>query len=79
MFCLGIDGNDDHSTKFFGGHKPCYDGQWTLTSLHVNKRWKIDSKKKWKRVVNHKSLIGSLIHITDTADASNQTECAVIS
>ena len=33
---LGLGGLGDCSTKLFGGHKLCYDGQWSLTSLILN-------------------------------------------
>ena len=35
---LGIGGHGDCPKKLFGGHKPCYDGQWQLTG-HYFKRW----------------------------------------
>ena len=33
---LGIDGHGDRSTKPFGGHKRCYDGQWPITGCYFN-------------------------------------------
>ena len=34
---LGIGGHRDRLTKLFGGHKPCYDGQWPLTSCYFKR------------------------------------------
>ena len=33
-----IGDHDDCLTKLFGGHKPCYDSQWSLTG-HYIKHW----------------------------------------
>ena len=31
---LGTGGHGDHSTKLFGGHKPCYDRTWPLADRY---------------------------------------------
>ena len=36
MLHLDIGSHGDHSTKLFGGHKHCYDGQWWLISCYFN-------------------------------------------
>ena len=39
---LGIGGHGNRSTKLFGGHKPCYDGQWQLTGRYNMCCWAIE-------------------------------------
>ena len=34
---LGTGGHGDRSTKFFRGHKYCYDGQWPLIDLYFKR------------------------------------------
>ena len=37
LLYLGIGGHGDRLTKLFGGHKPCYDGQWPLTGRYFKR------------------------------------------
>ena len=55
---LGIGSHGDSSTKLFGRHKPCYDGQWPLTGCSF-KCW--SDKSNMEHGFPQRSILGPLL------------------
>ena len=61
---LGIGGHGDRSSKHFGSQKPCYSGQWPLTS-HYFKCWNKEDDQNfgwWWRIQHFRKR---KIHMAD--------------